>query len=112
MYPHGTNRLADPRAQGRRLEAMADPQTTLAAAVKQAMIAALGPEAAADPTIRPAGSPAFGDFQANFALGLGKQLGRPPRALAEAVVDQLDLGGICSNVQVAGPGFVNLTLDD
>jgi len=92
---------------------MADPPTTLAAAVTQAMIAALGPQAeGADAVIRPAGNPKFGDFQANFAMPLGKQLGRPPRQIAEAVVDQLDLGGVCSRVEVAGPGFVNLTLDE
>jgi arginyl-tRNA synthetase len=92
---------------------MADPQVTLTAAVKQAMVAALGPAAAsADPVIRPSGNPQRGDFQANFAMPLGKQLGRPPREVAEAVVDQLDLGGICDKVEVAGPGFVNLTLDE
>jgi len=92
---------------------MADPQTTLAAAVSRAMVAALGPEVVgADPVIRVAGKPEFGDYQANFAMPLAKRLGRPARDIAHAVVDQLDLGGVCSTVEVAGPGFVNLTLDD
>ena len=64
---------------------MADPQTMLAAAVSRAMVAALGPEVAgADPVIRPTTNPAFGDFQANFAMQLAGRLGRPPRAIAEA----------------------------
>lgn len=91
---------------------MADLQTTLAAAVTGAMEAAFGLDAkGADPVLRPATNLRFGDYQANFAMPLGKRLGRPPRELAEAVVAQLDLGGLCSSVQVAGPGFVNLTLD-
>jgi arginyl-tRNA synthetase len=92
---------------------MADPQTLLASAVSQAMAAAFGPDAAGvDPTIRPTSNPAFGDFQANFAMVLGKRLDRPARDLAEAVVAELDLGAVCERVEVAGPGFVNLTLDD
>ncbi|HEY2428127.1 MAG TPA: arginine--tRNA ligase [Acidimicrobiales bacterium] len=92
---------------------MADPQTTLAAAVSGAIAAALGPDAAgADPVVRPAGNPRFGDFQANFAMPLAKLLGRPAPEIARVVVDELDLGAICSAVEVAGPGFVNLTLDD
>ena len=92
---------------------MADPQTTLAGAVSAALAAALGDAAdGADPVIRPAGNPRFGDFQANFAMPLAKRLGRPARDIAVAVVDELDLGAVCSTVEVAGPGFVNLTLDD
>jgi arginyl-tRNA synthetase len=92
---------------------MADPQALLASAVSRAMAAAFGPDATGvDPTIRPTNNPAFGDFQANFAMVLGKRLDRPPRELAEAVVAELDLGAVCERVEVAGPGFVNLTLDD
>jgi arginyl-tRNA synthetase len=92
---------------------MADPQTMLSAAVARAMEAALGPEVAGvDPVIRPAGNPVHGDYQANFAMGLTKRLGRPARDIAAAVVAELDLGGVCERVEVAGPGFVNLTLDE
>ncbi len=92
---------------------MADPQTTLGAAVTRAIEAALGPElAGTDPVVRSTSNPGFGDYQANFAMKLAKPLGRPPRQIADAVVAQLDLGGVCSSVEVAGAGFVNLTLDD
>jgi len=92
---------------------MADPQRMLAQAVSGAIVAAFGAEyAGVDPVIRPTTKPGFGDFQANFAMPLGKRIGRAPRELADAVVNELDLGGVCERVEVAGPGFVNLTLDD
>jgi len=92
---------------------MADPQTTLAAAVARALDKALGAEAeGADPLIRPAANPAFGDFQANFAMPLAKRLARPAPDIAKAVVSELDLDDVCQSVEVAGPGFVNLRLDD
>ncbi|MGA1003739.1 arginine--tRNA ligase [Vulcanococcus sp.] len=77
------------------------------------------PEAAAagqafDPQLAPASKPEFGDFQANGALPLAKPLGQPPRKIAEAVVEQLkaDDGfmALCQEPQIAGPGFINITL--
>ena len=38
--------------------------------------------------IRPAQDPKFGDYQANFAMSLGKQLGKPPRDVAAEIVRQ------------------------
>jgi arginyl-tRNA synthetase len=60
----------------------------------------------ADPVLRPSER---GDYQANGVMALAKQVGRPPRELAEEIVGRLDLEGIAS-VEVAGPGFLNLTL--
>ncbi|MFZ9217271.1 MAG: arginine--tRNA ligase, partial [Vulcanococcus sp.] len=77
------------------------------------------PEAAAagqsfDPQLAPASKPEFGDFQANGALPLAKPLGQPPRKIAEAVVEQLQadpaFSELCLEPQIAGPGFINLTL--
>ncbi len=77
------------------------------------------PEAAAagqafDPQLAPASKPEFGDFQANGALPLAKPLGQPPRKIAEAVVEQLKADaafmGLCLEPQIAGPGFINITL--
>ena len=70
-----------------------------------------------DPTqalgmIRPAGDPKFGDYQANCAMSLGKQLGKPPREIAADLVANVSLESLCSNVEIAGPGFINLTLSD
>lgn len=62
--------------------------------------------------IRPAQDDKFGDYQANCAMPLGKQLGRAPRDIAADLVDKVDLHGLCDKAEVAGPGFINLTLDD
>ena len=62
-----------------------------------------------DPVVRPSDRC---DLQANGALALAKALGRSPREVAEAVVAQDDLADICSLVEVAGPGFINLTFSD
>ena len=89
---------------------MADPQEVLARLVGDALGAALGPEyAQADPLIRPS---QFADFQANVALSLGKRAGRAPRELAAELAGQLAATGILGNVEVSGPGFINLTLSD
>src|SRR5439155_12272613 len=47
-----------------------------------------------------------------LAMGLAKQLGRPPREVADAVVAHLDVVDVCSAIEIAGPGFINLTMDD
>lgn len=61
--------------------------------------------------IRPSQDAKFGDYQANFPMPLGKKSGRQPREVALEVVGQVPLDGLCSHVEVAGPGFINLTLD-
>jgi arginyl-tRNA synthetase len=63
----------------------------------------------ADPVLRVSDR---ADFQANGALALAKQVGRPPRQVAEEVVAAASLDDICSEVEVSGPGFINLTLSD
>ncbi len=67
-----------------------------------------------DPQLAPASKPEFGDFQANGALPRAKPLGQPPRKIAEAVVEQLKaepaFAELCLEPQIAGPGFINLTL--
>lgn len=62
--------------------------------------------------IRPAKDERFGDFQANFAMALGKAKGRPPREIAEEIAGKANLDAPCSRVEIAGPGFINLTIDD
>src|SRR5215217_2480063 len=52
----------------------------------------------------------FGDYQTNVALVLGKQRGENPRALAEKIVAQLDVGDVSEQPAVAGAGFINFTL--
>ena len=50
------------------------------------------------------------DFQANGALALAKRLGRNPREVADEVVAAAELDDLCEQVEVSGPGFINLTL--
>ncbi|QDU47014.1 Arginine--tRNA ligase [Symmachiella dynata] len=62
--------------------------------------------------IKPAGDPKFGDYQANCAMSLGKQVGKMPRELAAELVASVDLDELCEPLEVAGPGFINLKLRD
>ncbi|GAA4429618.1 arginine--tRNA ligase [Bremerella cremea] len=62
--------------------------------------------------IRPAGDPKFGDYQANFAMGLAKKVGKSPRDLAAEIVAAVQLDDLCETPEVAGPGFINLKLRD
>ena len=62
--------------------------------------------------IRPAQEAKFGDFQANMAMSLAKQAGKPPRELAQELVAKVELDDICLTREVAGPGFINLRLRD
>jgi len=60
--------------------------------------------------VRPSQDPKFGDYQANFAMALGKRLDKPPRDVAEQVKARLQVDDLCESVEVAGPGFINLRL--
>ncbi|OHD17034.1 MAG: arginine--tRNA ligase [Spirochaetes bacterium GWD1_61_31] len=92
---------------------MTDIQAFLQQAFSAAIERALGTGfAGTDPVVRCANDSTHGDWQANFAMSLAKRAGRPPRAIAEAVVAAVELGGIASSVEVAGPGFVNIRLTD
>ncbi len=62
--------------------------------------------------IRRSGDPKFGDYQANFAMSLGKRLGRPPREVAAEIAQRLDVADFCHAPQIAGPGFINLRIRD
>lgn len=52
------------------------------------------------------------DFQADGALALARRLGRNPREIAEEILQKADLHDLCSKVEVAGGGFINLTIAD
>lgn len=92
---------------------MTTPVATLTSRLRVAIATVLGQEFKdADPVLRRSASPQFGDYQANAAMALAKAVGRPPRELAGAIVEALVVGDVCSRVEVAGPGFINLTLQD
>ncbi len=54
----------------------------------------------------------FADVQVNAALALAKRIELPPREVATRILEHLDVDGLCSRVEVSGPGFLNLTLRD
>jgi arginyl-tRNA synthetase len=54
----------------------------------------------------------FGDYQANCAMPLGKRLGKPPREVAAALVEKLNVADLCETPEIAGPGFINLKLKE
>ncbi|MEJ6657471.1 MAG: arginine--tRNA ligase, partial [Synechococcus sp. ChSW.bin.154] len=71
-------------------------------------------DALLDPQLAPASKPEFGDFQANGALPLAKPLKQAPRQIAGAIVEALQVDpaftDLCLEPQIAGPGFINLTI--
>ncbi len=86
---------------------MADPLFTIAATLRAAFAQVTGlPADSIDPVVRPSDR---ADAQANGALALAQQLGKNPREVAAAAVATGLLAESCSTVEVAGPGFINLT---
>jgi arginyl-tRNA synthetase len=55
----------------------------------------------------------FGDFSTNVALALSARAGRPPREVAEALVEAMPAGGVLeAPPEIAGPGFINFRVHD
>ena len=56
---------------------------------------------------------ANGDYTTTFALAAAKALGKPPRVIAQALLDHMDLAGTYfTSAEIAGPGFLNFRLGD
>ena len=89
-------------------------QEALELAFPEAVAVARSTGTELDPQLAPASKPEFGDFQANGALALAKLLKQSPRAVATALVDRLVADpafmALALPPQIAGPGFINLTL--
>jgi arginyl-tRNA synthetase len=78
----------------------------------QALVAAYGSDfSAIDPMVVPSSNSRFGDYQCNISLSLSKQLGNQPRTIAQKILEYLDIVGICQTPTIAGPGFINLTIE-
>ena len=91
----------------------------LAAAIRHAVVTAIAEGDLAlepaqvpdDVTVERPRNPEHGDYATNIALQLAKAAGNNPRAVAELVAVRLrDVRGIAA-VDIAGPGFLNITLD-
>jgi arginyl-tRNA synthetase len=61
--------------------------------------------------VEPPRDAAHGDMATNAAMVLAKEAGKKPRELAEAIADRLCADELVAKVEVAGPGFINLTLE-
>ncbi|MEH0576624.1 arginine--tRNA ligase [Streptomyces sp. B21-108] len=89
------------------------PVTSLTASVHQrlatALTAALPEAGAADPLLRRSDR---ADFQANGILALAKKAKANPRELATQVVAQVVTGDVIKEIEVSGPGFLNVTITD
>ena len=78
--------------------------------VSQALVSIDPKLADTDPLIAPTNNPKFGDYQSNVALSLAKPLKQNPRAIAQTIVDNLQIEDICEKPTIAGPGFINFML--
>jgi arginyl-tRNA synthetase len=84
---------------------------TMLASVQAATAAVLGPGADVSRiVVEPPRDPAHGDMATNAAMVLAKDAGKKPRELAETIAAKLRSDGKVASVDVAGPGFINLTL--
>ena len=61
--------------------------------------------------VEPPREAAHGDMATNAAMILAKDAGKKPRELAEAIAAKLRADGLVAQAEVAGPGFINLTLE-
>ncbi len=83
--------------------------TDLKTRIQQALVAAFGEDfAQSDPMIAATNDPKYGDYQVNVAMSLSKKLGKPPRQIAQDLMNKLDLGDTFEAPEIAGPGFINL----
>jgi len=85
---------------------MSDPIATISNLLAP-LFAQLNGGEPADPTVRPSDR---ADAQVNGALALAKRVGGNPRDIAQQVIDAGVLDGVASEVEIAGPGFLNVTL--
>jgi arginyl-tRNA synthetase len=87
---------------------MRDPESLLAERFRSAIAATFGSEqAAVDPAIRRS---SHADYQADVAMSLARSLKKKPREIAQALIDCVKLDDVAEKLEIAGPGFVNVTL--
>ncbi|HEY6592343.1 MAG TPA: arginine--tRNA ligase [Actinomycetota bacterium] len=93
-------------------------QRDLAALFRDALVRAarsgavdLDPSGVPEPALERPRLAEHGDWATNVALVLAKAAKAPPRAVAEAMVAHLELPDWVAGVEVAGPGFINVRLD-
>jgi arginyl-tRNA synthetase len=88
---------------------VADPSVVLSERFAGALASLDETLRGADPVVRRSDR---ADYQVNGSMALAKRTGRPPRDLAQELVDRVELADIAHPPEVAGPGFINVTLQD
>ncbi|MFE7804324.1 arginine--tRNA ligase [Streptomyces sp. NPDC057430] len=83
--------------------------STVQQRLAEGLSAALPEAGSADPLLRRSDR---ADFQANGILALAKQLKGNPRELATKVVDGIPANDVLKEIEVSGPGFLNITVTD
>jgi len=63
-----------------------------------------------DPGLERARDPEHGDFASNIAMRAAKLVGKPPRELAQAIIDSMATDPVVATTNLAGPGFINFRL--
>lgn len=91
---------------------MADQQLIdlLTAALDAACTAGDLPACTTEVRLEQPPKPELGDFSCNIALALAKLAGKPPREVAQIIIDALPACPAVERVEVAGPGFINFYL--
>lgn len=99
-YADSLNRSHTPFANTMNLAKLLQDrlQTATSSWMEQSVISA---------TIKPTKDPKFGDYQANVAMILARQLGKKPQEMAREIIAQTDATGL-EALEVAGPGFINI----
>jgi arginyl-tRNA synthetase len=88
---------------------VADPSVVLSERFAGALASLDETLRGADPVVRRSDR---ADYQVNGSMALAKKTGRPPRDLAQEIVDRVELADIAHPPEIAGPGFINVTLQD
>ena len=62
--------------------------------------------------LQPSGRKDLGQYQLNDAMTLAKKYGKNPRMIAEDIVRIIENDKRFTNINIAGPGFINISLTD
>ena len=73
----------------------------------QDALTACFPDSPADPALRRSDR---ADFQVNAAMALAKRVGKAPRDVSAQIVEKIERGDVIEKLEVAGPGFINVTV--
>jgi arginyl-tRNA synthetase len=83
---------------------------TISSLLESKLVAAVSHLGATEARVQAAGDTRFGDYQTNIAMVLAKQQRANPRQVAQQIIDQIDVAGMCEKPEIAGPGFINFRL--